>query len=233
MKPVHHQEKEQFQQLFKQENIDRFEDRFNILETFLQTEHHVTEKELLALLKARGHDLDDTFVRETLDLMCHFGFAQANRFDNGDVRYEHRHLGQHHDHMICTKCRNIIEFNNDQLEALQKQIAAAQGFHMLQHRMEIYGVCADCMKERVPVISLAAARQGERLVIREFTGGAKFRMRLLSMGLRMGDEVEVVTNLNSGQVVVAVDYQRYALGRGLAEKIMVQSVEGHAERCPH
>ncbi len=233
MKPVHHQEKEQFQQLFKQENIDRFEDRFNILETFLQTEHHVTETELLALLKARGHDLDDTFVRETLDLMCHFGFAQANRFDNGDVRYEHRHLGQHHDHMICTKCRNIIEFNNDQLEALQKQIAAAQGFHMLQHRMEIYGVCADCMKERVPVISLAAARQGERLVIREFTGGAKFRMRLLSMGLRMGDEVEVVTNLNSGQVVVAVDYQRYALGRGLAEKIMVQSVEGHAERCPH
>ena len=229
MKQVHHQEKEQFKKLFKGENIDRFEDRFNILETFLQTEHHVTESELGALMKRDGNAFSDAFVKETLDLMCHFGFAQANRFDNGQVRYEHRHLGQHHDHMVCTKCRKIIEFNNDQLEDLQKRIAAANGFHMLQHRMEIYGVCADCMKEQAPVIPLAAARQGERLVIREFTGGAQSRMRLLSMGLRVGDEIEVVTNLNSGQVVVAVDYNRYALGRGLAEKILVQSADGTGE----
>ena len=229
MKQVHHQEKEQFKKLFKGENIDRFEDRFNILETFLQTEHHVTESELGALMKRDGNAFSDAFVKETLDLMCHFGFAQANRFDNGQVRYEHRHLGQHHDHMVCTKCRKIIEFNNDQLEDLQKRIAAANGFHMLQHRMEIYGVCADCMKEQAPVIPLAAARQGERLVIREFTGGAQSRMRLLSMGLRVGDEIEVVTNLNSGQVVVAVAYNRYALGRGLAEKILVRSADGTGE----
>lgn len=229
MRPVHHQEKEQFQKLFKQENVDRFEDRFKILETFLQTEHHVTETELAGLLRNGGHQFSTDFIRETLELMRQFGFAQANRFDNGQVRYEHRHLGQHHDHMVCTKCRKIIEFKNDQLEALQKQIAVAQGFHMLQHRMEIYGICADCMKERVPEIPLATARQGERLVIQEFTGGSKSRMRLLSMGLRVGDEIEVVTNLNSGQVVVAVDYSRYALGRGLAEKIMVKPVNGDRE----
>lgn len=232
MKGVHNQEKEQFKKLFKGENIDRFEDRFTILETFLQTEHHVTESELAGFLENDGHRFSTAFVKETLDLMRHYGFAQANRFDNGEVRYEHRHLGQHHDHMVCTKCRKIIEFHNEQMEALQKQIAAAQGFHMLQHRMEIYGVCSDCMKDRVPVIFLSAARQGERLVIREFTGGAQSRMRLLSMGLRVGDEIEVVTNLNSGQVVVAVDYNRYALGRGLAEKIMVQPVDGRETGAP-
>ncbi len=229
MRQIHRQEKEQFQKLFKGEEIDRFEDRFKILETFLQTEHHVTETELTDLLKRSGYVFSAEFVRETLDLMGRYGFAQANRFDNGQIRYEHRHLGQHHDHMICTKCRKIVEFNNDQLEDLQKRIAAAQGFHMLQHRMEIYGICADCMKERVREIPLAAARQGERLVIREFTGGSKSRMRLLSMGLRVGDEIEVITNINSGQVVVALDYSRYALGRGLAEKIMVKPIEGHQE----
>lgn len=224
--PVHHQEKDQFRKLFKQEHVDRFEDRFTILETFLQTEHHVTEKELADLLKGAGHHFSDDFVRETLELMRHFGFAQTSRFDNGEVRYEHRHLGQHHDHMVCTKCRKIIEFSNDQLEELQEQIALSRGFHMLQHRMEIYGICADCIAERVRSIPLTAARQGERLIIHEFTGGSKSRMRLLSMGLRVGDRIEVVTNLNAGQVVIAVDYSRYALGRGLADKIMVQSVDG-------
>lgn len=229
MMPVHRQEEKQFKKLFKQENIDRLEDRVKILKAFLQTENHVTEAELQSLLETKGHQFDSDFIADTLRLMCNYGFAHIRTFDNGVKRYEHRHLGQHHDHMICTKCRKIIEFNNDQLEDLQKRIAADNGFHMLQHRMEIYGVCADCMKDQAPVISLAAARQGERLVIREFTGGAQSRMRLLSMGLRVGDEIEVVTNLNSGQVVVAVDYNRYALGRGLAEKILVQSANETGE----
>lgn len=223
MKYIHHQEKEQFKKLFKQEHIDNFEDRFKVLEAFLQTERHVTASELIQILEESEHQLDLELVRDTLKLMCRFGFAQKNRFDNGQVRYEHRHLGQHHDHMICTKCKKIIEFKEDQLENLQVQIAAAYGFHMLQHKMEIYGICSECLKDRVKLMPLVMAKQGERLVIKDFTGGANARMRLLSMGLRFGDEIEVITNHSSGQLVIAVDYKRYILGRGLAQKIMVQS----------
>jgi Fe2+ transport system protein FeoA len=42
------------------------------------------------------------------------------------------------------------------------------------------------------------------------------------MGLRAGDEVEVITNNSQGQMVIAADYKRYVLGRGLAQKIMVE-----------
>jgi Fur family ferric uptake transcriptional regulator len=103
MKQVHVQEKQQFKNLFKQEHIDNIEDRFKVLEAFLQTENHVTLNELVELLKNSGWELDPEFVGETLKLMCRFGFAHKSRFDNGELRYEHRHLGQHHDHMICTK----------------------------------------------------------------------------------------------------------------------------------
>jgi Fur family ferric uptake transcriptional regulator len=50
-------------------------------------------------------------------------------------------------------------------------------------------------------------------------------MRLLTMGLRIGDPIEVITNQKKGQVVIAADFKRYALGRGLAEKIMVEPVQ--------
>ena len=224
MKQIHIQEKEQFKKLFKQEQIDNFEDRFKILEVFLQTEKHVTLEEMVEHLNRVGWSLEPEFVRETMKLMCRFGFAQKSRFDNGDLRYEHRHLGQHHDHMVCTKCKKIIEFENEQLEELQIKIAATQGFHMLQHKMEIYGICDTCLKERIQLMPLIVARPGERLVLKDFEGGVGARMRLMSMGLRLGDEIEVISNNNQGQIAIAADYKRYVLGKGLAQKIRVEPI---------
>lgn len=160
MKQTHVQEKKQFKKLFKQEQIENFEDRFKVLETFLQTEKHVTVDKLVLLLAENGWKLNPEFVLDTLKLMCRFGFAHKSKFDNGVILYEHRHLGQHHDHMICTKCRNIIEFEEDRIEQLQIKTAAAYGFHMLQHRMEIYGICSDCLQERIHQMPLIVAKAG-------------------------------------------------------------------------
>ena len=224
MKQIHIQEKEQFKKLFRQEQIDNFEDRFKVLEVFLQTESHVTIAELVELLDQNGWSLDAEFVRETMKLMCRFGFAHQSNFNNGAIRYEHRHLGQHHDHMICTKCRKIIEFKENRLEELQIKVAATRGFHMLQHKMEIYGICADCLKEQIQLMPLTMAKPGQRLVIKDFSGGVSARMRLLSMGLRLGDEIEVITNSNQGQMAIAADFKRFVLGRGLARKILVEPI---------
>ena len=127
--------------------------------------------------------------------------------------------------MICTKCRKIVEFREDRLEDLQAQVAKAHGFHMLQHKMEIYGICSECLKTRIQEMPLVMAKPGERLIIKDITGGSGARMRLLSMGLRLKDEIEVVTNPKQGQLVVAVDFKRFILGRGLAQKIMVEPAE--------
>ncbi len=51
MKPIHIQGKKQFKKLFKQEGIDRIEERFAILEAFLHTEKHVTVEELTSFLE--------------------------------------------------------------------------------------------------------------------------------------------------------------------------------------
>ncbi len=221
MKQIHIQEKQQFRKLFKQEHIDNFEDRFKVLEAFLQTEKHVTVDELVRRVANNGWRLDAAFVKDTLQLLCRFGFANKSRFDNGEVLYEHRHLGQHHDHMICTKCRKILEFEENQIEQLQLKIAAKHGFHMLQHKLEIYGICGNCLRERIQLMPLILAKAGERLIIREFSGGIGAEMRLLTMGLRKGDKIEVITNNRQGQLAIAADLKRYVLGRGLAQKIMV------------
>jgi Fur family ferric uptake transcriptional regulator len=126
--------------------------------------------------------------------------------------------------MICTKCKRIFEFQNQNMEQLQLQIAAESGFHLLQHKMELYGICRQCLDRRDILISLDHARQGERLVIKGFSGGGTSRLRLLSMGLRIGDEIEIISNVSKGQMVVAADFKRLVIGRGLAQKIQVSLV---------
>jgi Fur family ferric uptake transcriptional regulator len=225
MTTLHREEQKQFRELFRGERIDRFNDRVEILDAFLGTEKHLTADELSRILKTTGRPFNVEFIADTMELLCRYGFARKNRFENGDIRYEHRHLGDHHDHMICTKCKKIIEFHDDALETLQRQISASHGFHMLQHKMEIYGICAACRSEAVSVIPLSAAKPGERLVIDGIDGGTRSKLRIRSMGLKTGDSVEVITNAGNGQLVVARDHQRYALGRGLATKIQVRRTD--------
>jgi Fur family ferric uptake transcriptional regulator len=221
MNNIHQQEVEQLQSLFKTEGIDRTAERINILEVFLATEEHVTDIELIALLKERGYHCEPSFVKDTLQFFTQYGFAQENKFEGGQPRYEHRHLGHHHDHIICTRCQKIIEFENEQLEALQLQIASQHGFHMLQHKMEIYGLCPDCINTGKTLVSLASTNEGEHVQIKAFSGGKEMQTRLAAIGLRSGDEVEVITNSGYGPLVLALNCKRLALGRGIAQKIMI------------
>ncbi|MFW6334425.1 MAG: transcriptional repressor [Desulfosalsimonas sp.] len=221
---IHLHERRQFESLFRQEQIDALEDRIAVLDAFLGTEQHISPAGLQKEMENRGKSFGIDFIEETLELMCRYGFARKNRFKNGAPLYEHRHLGQHHDHMVCTKCGDIIEFEDDRLEELQLEIARSHGFHMLQHRMDIYGICQRCLSDRSRRLPLTAAKTGERLVIRELSGGSSSRLRLMSMGLRVGDELEVINNYGRGQMVIAAGNQRYVLGRGLAHKIIAEPV---------
>jgi Fur family ferric uptake transcriptional regulator len=214
-------EKASFRSLIENDGLGRVEDRLNTIDTFLRTEEHVTLEELMRLLRDRGYNYEPDFVRQCMNRMVDQGFAQVKQFEGQPRRYEHRHLGRHHDHLICTKCGRIVEFRNEDIERLQLGIASSQGFHMLQHKMEIYGLCSECLSERRPLMSLAMAKPGEKVIIDEMVGGSKARARLAAMGLRSGDIIEIINNNGRGRLVVGHGFTRLALGRGIAQKITV------------
>ncbi|MGD8226780.1 MAG: transcriptional repressor [Desulfobacteraceae bacterium] len=214
-------EKANFRALIEDDEIGRVEERLNIIEVFLNTEGHVTLEEMMKLLEDRGYDYDPEFVRQCMNRWVEHGFAQKKRFEGQPPRYEHRHLGKHHDHLICTKCGRIEEFRNEDMERLQVEVAATQGFHILQHKMEIYGICSRCLSQRSLMMPLAMAKSGEDVVIKDIMGGSHARSRLASMGLRRGDHLEIINNNGLGRLIVGHGPTRLAMGRGFARKIMV------------
>ncbi len=222
---THEQEKKQFIRLFQEQGLDRFDERFQVLEAFLQLDHHVSQEDIVQQLKKNGYQFSDAFVVSSMEHLCRFGFASKVSFDGGEPLYEHRHLGIHHDHMICTKCGTILEFKDEALEKQQQKVAKEYGFHMLQHRMEIYGLCSTCMARRQKLVLLHKAKQGERLKVRQLEAGRQMQLRISSMGLKIGDEIEVLSNGFGGQVVIGSGDTRLVIGSGMAQKIWVESMD--------
>jgi len=81
-------------------------------------------------------------VYRTVRLFEEAGILERHEFGDGRSRYEAA-SDAHHDHLIDVETGNVIEFVNEELEALQKMIAEKLGFRLVDHRMELYGVALD------------------------------------------------------------------------------------------
>src|SRR5438876_344703 len=78
-------------------------------------------------------------VYRTVKLFEDAGVIARHDFGAGRSRYE-TVPGEHHDHLIDLRSGQVIEFRNEEIEALQQAIAEKLGFRLVDHRLELYGV---------------------------------------------------------------------------------------------
>lgn len=120
--------------------------RSDILRTFLSTGKHVGVEELLRRVRRRNPGVGHATVYRTMKVFVEAGLAAERHFADGVTTWEPTggDEAEHHDHLICVACGAIVEFTDDRIEGLQDEVAAAHGFELTQHRLELYGRCADC-----------------------------------------------------------------------------------------
>ena len=118
--------------------------RGEILHLFIKAGRHLSAEELYSLVKKTHPGIGYATVYRTLKLLAEAGLAQERRFEDGFTRCEHTSSEAHHDHLICTRCGAIIEFENERIEALQRDVARAKKFKVLSHKLELYGLCEVC-----------------------------------------------------------------------------------------
>lgn len=223
--PHHRYESENLKRLLLHHEPKLYEEITKVFDIFQGTDGHLSIEELQQELRSRGIEIDLERLSSHMAKIVDLGFASKKDFQDQPARYEHRHLGYHHDHLICIRCGKIVEFEDRDLEELQESVARRHGFTTLHHRMELYGICKDCKGNLEKVMPLPLARPGERLVVRDVLGGRLARLRLFSMGLRPGDEVEVISDSMGDGLIIARGETRIAIGKGISQKIMVSLVD--------
>ena len=116
-----------------------------ILETLYNSDEHLTPESLHNLIQETYPELKIGIatIYRTLSLLEESSIVTSLSFGSQGKKYE---LGakDHHDHMICTKCNNIIEFVDEEIEQRQHKICESFDFQMLDHSMQIYGICKEC-----------------------------------------------------------------------------------------
>jgi Fur family ferric uptake transcriptional regulator len=81
-------------------------------------------------------------VYRTMKLFEDAGIVERHDFGDGRSRYEEA-SDDHHDHIINLKSGKVIEFHNEEIEALQEKIVAEHGLKLVDHRLELYAVPID------------------------------------------------------------------------------------------
>ncbi len=134
-----------FGRVLRERGLKSTAQRDDIARVFFAAGQHLSVEELYAAVKKVNARVGYATVYRTLKLLKECGLADERHFDDGQARYEPA-TGeeQHHDHLICERCGRIVEFASAELERLQDRIARELGFAVHRHRMELYGICADC-----------------------------------------------------------------------------------------
>lgn len=138
---------ETFRAFTERKGLKRTRQRDLILQTFLATTTHLSTDELYQLLRRDNPGIGYATVHRTLKLFAESGIAIERNFGDGQTRYELTDGEEHHDHLICTSCGRIIEFEDPKIEQLQAEIASRHGFEIVDHRLELFGFCAECSRK--------------------------------------------------------------------------------------
>lgn len=134
-----------FKDLLKKNGLKFTVQREVILEVLYNSHEHLTPEGLHHLIQEKFPHLNTGIatVYRTLSLLEGSSMVTSLSFGAQGKKYE---LGakEHHDHIICTKCGDITEFLDEEIEKRQHKIAEQLGFLMSDHSMQIYGVCKNC-----------------------------------------------------------------------------------------
>lgn len=118
-----------------------------IVNHFFSPPHrHYRLEEILEKCRKEDPTISYATVYRTLIMLVEAGMAFQRHFGKGQSLFEPAG-SHHHDHLICTGCGAIVEFENQTIEKLQEMVVKKHGFKLSHHKMELYGLCAKCQKK--------------------------------------------------------------------------------------
>jgi Fur family transcriptional regulator, ferric uptake regulator len=135
--------KEQFSDFLREKKYRNTQERYFVLDAILEREEHFSADELYLVMRTASVQVSRATVYSTLDLLTRCNILVKHRFQGDSARFELTDKMPNHDHLICTECGRIVEFQEETLNAIQDRVATENGFKSLKHSLQIFAVCQD------------------------------------------------------------------------------------------
>jgi Fur family transcriptional regulator, ferric uptake regulator len=141
------------QQRLVEEGLRITEARKVILSILNKTLEHLSAEDIYFIVRGINPSIGFATVYRTLDLLTRIGIIQKFDFGDGKARYElieGMEKKAHHHHLICTKCRKIIDYTDfideerELIKKTEESLTKKYRFEIKSHIIHFYGLCEDC-----------------------------------------------------------------------------------------
>ncbi|MFC4654295.1 ferric iron uptake transcriptional regulator [Rheinheimera marina] len=117
--------------------------RVKILDILQDPNHqHISAEDVYKILLDLGEDIGLATVYRVLNQFDDAGIVTRHHFEGGKSVFELSKM-DHHDHLVCLNCGKVIEFEDDDIERKQLEIADKNGIKLTHHSLYLYGECVD------------------------------------------------------------------------------------------
>jgi Fur family ferric uptake transcriptional regulator len=147
--PVSQSPMEKFREFLSVRGLKQTGERMRIVEHIFEKHHHFVADELVASMKAKNLRVSRPTVYRTLSILVEAGLLRELHFGTS-THYEHDYGYPQHEHMVCDKCGDVIEFVSEELAELQERICREYRFRPTNHKFIIQGICENCNRSRSP-----------------------------------------------------------------------------------
>lgn len=100
---------------------------------------------MIDYLKEKAIQTDPATVFRIVNMFTEKGLLKTIQLNEGKFRYELAAKEDHH-HLVCTRCGNIQDMSDCNIDVLENHIEKKKNFKVTSHSLEFFGICADCQK---------------------------------------------------------------------------------------
>jgi Fur family peroxide stress response transcriptional regulator len=122
--------------------------RLAIVKILATSEGHPSVEDIYDQIKRDFPTMSLATVYRNIVLIKSLGEVLELGFPDGSNRYD-GHKPTPHPHVICVRCKKIVDPDLDSLDEMNKEVALETNFRILNHRLDFFGICSNCMTEKV------------------------------------------------------------------------------------
>ena len=136
----------EFKNHIRKSGLRMTRERKDLVELILALKGHFSADQVLEKMRKIRISGSRATLYRLLPVLVKAGLIEQILLSEGQTQFEVTWNRAHHDHLICSECDSMIEFQDNTIEILQREIANKYGFELKHHVMELVGRCSKCQK---------------------------------------------------------------------------------------
>lgn len=138
---------EEIKQLFKKNKIKNTQQRHMVYSLLKSKKQPITAEDIYIIISDKlEKPINLSTVYRILEVFTDKGLVLKSKINlNGKALYEINHK-EHRHHLICVKCNKIVPIRGCPLGEYEQELEKQTGYKIIEHNLEIKGICPKCQK---------------------------------------------------------------------------------------